>query len=162
MCTKFILKPIVVDGTSMFPTLHDKDFGFSFVLGSLFKSYQRFDVVVVYYEEEDKYLVKRIVGLPKEKIEYRDDVLYVNDNPIKESFFDKEWVSKNTFGGHTSFTDNMKPVFLDDDEYFVVGDNRPNSIDSRKLGPVKSSQIISKHALILWPFDSFGLVRRGS
>lgn len=159
MCTKFFLKPIVVDGPSMYPTLHDKDFGFSFVLGSLLQQYNRFDVVIVHYE--DRNLVKRIVGLPGETISYYDDVLYVNDEPIEETFFDSNWVKKNTFGGKTLYTEDVDEVTLGKDEYFVIGDNRPNSVDSRILGPIKANQIRSKYAFIVYPLESFGFVFSG-
>lgn len=165
MTMKFFFRPVRVSGESMYPTLKDADFGFSDVLGGLLQEYERFDVVVVDPQEKalnpkDKgtYWVKRIIGLPNETIEYRDDKLYVNGKYIKESYFNKEYVKKKTYDGDLNFTDDFGPITLKEDEYFLLGDNRVESYDSRFAGPFKENQIVSKSIIVLYPFDSIGVV----
>ncbi|NBK97530.1 MAG: signal peptidase I [Erysipelotrichia bacterium] len=158
ICVRLFFSPIHVDGTSMHPTLKDNDFGFSFVLASLFKQFHRFDVVMIHSEKENRNIVKRIIGLPNETIEYRNNQLYVDGKKVKETFFDKEYVNLQTFGGELDFTDDCGPYRLGDDEYFVMGDNRGASKDSRDMGAFKSKDILSKYAFIVFPFDHFNVV----
>lgn len=158
ICTRLFVKPIRVDGTSMHPTLRDDDFGISFVLGSLLQNYHRFDVVIVYSLSENKELIKRIIGLPGETIEYKDSLLYVNGKQVAETFFDDDYVNSQTWGGTLDFTEDFGPVRLQEDEYFLMGDNRPASLDSRELGVFHSKDIRCKYALILFPFQHFNLV----
>ena len=155
MVFHFWFMPVTVDGPRMSPTLETGQWGFSSLLSKYVGNYDRFDVVVVYYEEKDMKLVKRIVGLPGEKIEYKEDVLYVNDEPVEEKFFDKEFIYRQTYEGAIQFTEDFGPYYLRDDEYFLIGDNRPRSTDSRVLGAFKEEYILSKSILVLWPITSF-------
>lgn len=158
ICVRLFFSPIHVDGSSMFPTLEDDDFGFSFVLGSLLKMYDRFDVVMVYSEKEKRKIVKRIVGLPNETIEYKNNQLFVDGKAIEENFFDQAYVDSQTFGGELDFTDDFGPIKLQDDEYFLMGDNRAASKDSRMLGPFHAKDILSKYAYIVLPVGNFKVV----
>lgn len=158
ICVRLFFSPIHVDGTSMHPTLKDDDFGFSFVLSSLFKKYNRFDVVMVYSKKDDRNIVKRIVGLPNETVEYKNNKLYINGKVVEETFFDEEYVNSQTFGGDLDFTEDCGPYILGDDEYFLMGDNRNASMDSRMLGFFNSKDIMSKYAFIVFPFDHFNVV----
>lgn len=165
MTMKFFFRPVRVSGESMYPTLKDSNFGFSNVLGGILKEYERFDVVVVdpldkalNPKDKDSFWVKRIVGLPNETIEYRDDKLYVNGKYIKESYFDKAYVKKKTYDGDLNFTDDFGPITLKEDEYFLLGDNRGESYDSRFAGPFTRNQIVSKSIIVLYPFDSIGVI----
>ena len=119
----FLFTPVTVEGPSMSPTLETKQWGFSSLLSRYVGNYDRFDVVVVYYEPKDIQLVKRIVGLPGEKLEYRDDKLYINDKYVEEKFFDMEYVRRQTYGGHIHFTEDFGPIYLGENEYFMIGDN---------------------------------------
>lgn len=154
MVFNFVFTPVTVDGPSMSPTLESHQWGFSSLFNRYIGSYNRFDVVVVYYEEKDMQLVKRIVGLPGEKIEYKDDKLYVNDKYVEEKFFDQDFVDRQTYDGSIKFTEDCGPYYLGEDEYFVIGDNRPRSTDSRVLGTFSREDISSKSILVLWPLDS--------
>lgn len=140
----FIAIPVRVDGSSMYPNLKDGDFGFSGIFTKWF-GIDRFDVVVIDSNKSDNRLVKRIIGLPNETIKYKDNVLYVNGEVVEETFLDDS-VS----------TDNFE-ITLGDDEYFVLGDNREVSRDSRYYGPFTSSEIMAKGVLTLWPFSDVGL-----
>lgn len=149
----FIIRPIQVKGSSMYPTLKDGEVGFSNLIGRKTTGIERFDIVIVYMEDKDEYLVKRCVGLPNETIAYKDGILYVDGKAVEEEFLDEEY--KSSFG--EIFTDDVEEITLGDDEYFCVGDNRPRSTDSRYYGPFTEDMIISKGVFILFPFSNFGV-----
>jgi len=162
LCVKFVFRPVTVDGSSMYPTLIDKEFGFSNVFSTFVSNPDRFEVVVAYYEPTDKLWVKRVIGLPGEKVEYKDDKLYINDEHVEEVFFDDIYVNNITNDGAVNFTSDFGPYYLGNDEYFLMGDNRQVSKDSRMVGPFKKEAIVSKYVLILYPFDKMGIVSDGT
>ena len=137
---KFVVSPIKVNGTSMMTTLHDGDIMILNIIGYRFEKINRFDIVVV--DEGEEYLIKRIIGLPGEEIEYKDNQLYVNGKKIKENYGSQE-------------TEDFK-VKVKKDSYYVLGDNRTNSLDSRHFGAFKKNRIIGKTSLIIFPFNRFG------
>ena len=130
----FFFSPIRVNGTSMHPTLQDKEF---MILNkiSLKQGINRFDIVVV--QENNKYIIKRVIGLPGESVMYKDNKLYINGKVIEDNY------SKTT---------------TNDFEYFVMGDNRAVSSDSRIIGPVNIKNIKGKTNLIIFPFNKMGTV----
>ena len=140
----FVLISVRVDGSSMYPTLHDGDFGFSFVLKKNL-GIDRFDVVVVNNEDNANRLVKRVIGLPGETVEYVHNVLYINGVETAEPFL-----------GEGVMTNDFK-ITLNDDEYFVMGDNREVSRDSRYYGPFNYEDFVASGVLVLWPLNDFGL-----
>ena len=105
--------------------------------------------------EKKEYLVKRVIGLPGETIEYRQDQLLVNGEAVAEDFFDQDYKRSQSANG--SFTQDFGPVTLADDEYFMLGDNRPYSSDSRWYGPFKKEQIKAKDVVVLFPFQQIGV-----
>jgi signal peptidase I len=151
--THWLVRPIRVEGQSMYPTLADNAFGFSNVIGSRYGDLQRFDIAIIYLEEKDEYLIKRIIGLPGETIACLNGTIYINGEPLDEPFLDPDYTS--TYGGN--FTSDFGEVTLGEGEYFCLGDNRPVSNDSRYYGPFRREQIVAKGALILWPLDDFGV-----
>lgn len=151
--TQFIAKPVRVEGSSMYPTLKDNDIAFSSLM-SLDKI-ERFDIVVVYLEDQDKYIVKRVIGLPNETVKVVDDVLYINDVETSQDFLDPDYVVSQSYRG--IFTYDIEPVTLKENEYYLMGDNRPNSQDSRYYGPFTKDEIVSKDLLIFFPFNRIGV-----
>lgn len=136
----FIVSPIRVNGTSMNPTLNNKDIMLLDEISYRFSDIERFDIVVV--KEENEYLIKRVIGLPEEKVEYKDNKLYIDDKYVKEDFKHKETMDFS--------------ATLEKDEYFIMGDNRTNSTDSRIFGPVFRDEIMGKTSLTILPFSRFG------
>lgn len=148
--TNFIAKPVVVRGSSMNPTLNNFDIcisnRLSIVLGG---SIDRFDIVVAQSEEGE--IVKRVVGIPGDVISYQDGVLTVNGTTVIEDYIIDEPTK------HHADMDFYE-VKLGVDEYFLMGDNRTGSTDSRYFGPFHRSEIISKDMLVLFPFNRIKLV----
>lgn len=136
----FVVSPIRVNGASMDPTLNDKDVMLLDEISYRFSDIERFDIVVV--KEEDEYLIKRVIGLPGETVEYKNDKLYIDGKYVKEDFKHKE-----TFDFSTT---------LGKDEYFIMGDNRTNSTDSRVFGPISRDKIMGKTSLTILPISRFG------
>ena len=135
----FIVTPIVFNGPSMQPTLD----GGEIMLLWKNKEFDRFDVVVV--DVEDDNIIKRVIALPGETISCKDGVIYVNDRRLDEEY-------------SQGVTPDFERVKLEDDEYFVLGDNRGNSLDSQELGPFKEKQIKGTTEFVLFPFGSFGKI----
>lgn len=153
--TKFLVNPIQVFGSSMYPTLVDQERGFSSVISKNFEI-NRFDIVVVEAKgNAEDHWVKRVIGLPHETIECRDDVIYINGEPIAQPFLDEGYVESETeiYG---CFTNDFEPVELGENEYFLMGDNRPHSTDSRDVGAFSKDEITSVGIFIYFPFSEFG------
>lgn len=155
--TKIII-PIKIQGDSMYPTLHDKDTAIVNALYLNKDSVKRFDIIVLDSEKLNRYIIKRIIGLPGDKVVYKDDKLYINDIYYAEEFLDKEYVEKAKIKYNSElFTKNFE-IVLGKDEIFVLGDNRLNSVDSRTLGTFKYSDIIGKRGLIVFPFKDMKFI----
>ena len=146
--TNFVVKPIKVNGSSMYPTLKDESLGFSNILMFELFGVNRFDVVIVYVESLDEYLVKRVIALPNETIEVKENQIYVDGKLIEQPFLDELYVKD-----FPVFTNNFEAVTLKKDEVFLMGDNRPFSSDSRVFGAFKLEDIIAKDAYIFYPFN---------
>ena len=142
-----------VSGSSMETTLSDGDQLLVDKLSYRFQDPKRFDIIVFPYQyEENTYYIKRIIGLPGETVQIDENGnIYINGELLEENY-----------GAETIQNPGRaaKPITLGDDEYFVMGDNRNNSKDSRseEVGNVKRSQIIGRAWLRIWPFDQFGLL----
>lgn len=142
----FIVTPIKVNGESMYPTLEEGDIMILNKTAYYFNKPKRFDIVVV--DMPDEYLIKRVIGLPGEQIEYKDNILYVDGKKVKENF---------KHGKTDDF--NIKELGSDtvpSGYYLVLGDNRGNSLDSRELGFMKEEQLLGRTNLIILPFDRIG------
>jgi len=152
LITTFIFKPVRVDGSSMYPTLQDGSVALAGVI-TLNNGISRFDVVTIYLDFKDEYLVKRVVGLPNEEIAFKNNILYVNGEEIAEDFLNSKFDSN-----FSTYTEDFS-VKLGENEYFCLGDNRLNSLDSRKYGPFSLNQIKSEGLFILLPFNRIGVVK---
>ncbi|MBR3898575.1 MAG: signal peptidase I [Bacilli bacterium] len=141
----FVITPIKVDGSSMYSTLED---GQILLLKKYDKNIKRFDVVVFYHGNNR--LIKRVIGLPGDKVEYKDNKLYINDKHVKEAFL------KNNQKTYDFKLKKLGVSKIPKNEYFVLGDNRTNSTDSRIIGLVSKDVIQGKTDFIIFPFNKFG------
>ena len=121
-------------------TLHDGDIMILDIIGSKKHEYKRFDIVVV--DNGKDLIIKRVIGLPGEKIQYKDNSLYINGKKINDPYGN----------GNTEDFELKIPK----GKYFVLGDNRQNSMDSRFFGPFSKSQIKGKTSYVVFPFSRMG------
>ncbi|MDO4729263.1 MAG: signal peptidase I [Bacteroidota bacterium] len=144
----FVAEIFIVSGRSMDFTLHDNER----VIGLKQFNIDRFDVVVM-DSHKDKLYVKRVIGLPGDKIEYKNDELYVNDILIEEPYLDEH--KENSI---EKITEDFIVKKIPNNKYFVMGDNRTNSLDSRKIGFIDKEDILMEAVYIVWPLDKIGIV----
>lgn len=144
----YVFEPIVVDGPSMNDTLYTGDRVFVTKFDYLMGEPERGSVVICHYPNSRENYIKRLVGLPGDTIEISGGVTYINGEALDESFI-----------AHPT-TRDFGPLTLGDDEYFVMGDNRANSNDSRIVGPLSRSQIVGKVRYLFYPFDRAGEVEQ--
>ena len=157
--TTFIVRPVKVNGPSMYPTLVSGQLGFTNILSLNLTGIDRFDVVVADRNNGESQIVKRVIGLPNEEVEYKNGKLYINGVYTEESFFDQDYVLfEMQYEADNLFTKDFGPVVLGADEYFLVGDNRLHSSDSRMFGAFKLSDITSKSVYVWFPFDQMRIV----
>ena len=138
----FIITPVKVDGDSMKETLNDNDILLLYKLGSI----KRFAIVVLDEAYDNEKIIKRVIGMPGETVSIKNDKIYINGKVIDNSFA----------YGTTSDVDKIE---LGEDEYFILGDNRLISKDSRYFGPVTKGEIIGKVVFRLFPFNKIGTVK---
>ena len=137
----FIVTPVRVSGSSMHDTLIDGDI---LLLKKYDKSYDRYDIVV--FDRNNEMLIKRVMGLPGETIEIKDSKIYINDEEIKDIETDL-------------ITSDLEKTFIPKDTYFVLGDNRTVSNDSRYFGPVSKNDIKGTVSFVVFPFSHFGKIK---
>ncbi|WP_302424536.1 signal peptidase I [Holdemanella biformis] len=165
----FVAHPVRVDGRSMYPTLKDGEFGFTNVGGVLLNGVKRGDIVVVTMEEKGQktHWVKRVIGMPEDTISCVNDIVFINGKVLDETqYIDPDYRQScvDQFGyfnkvpnANNTDVQDFEEVKLGDDEYYVMGDNRPYSKDSRYVGPVKKSQLFAKKMLVLLPISDIGV-----
>ena len=136
----FIVTPVIVNGSSMEPTLNSGQVMFLWKMGDI----ERFDIVVI--ELDGEKLIKRIIGLPGETISYMSEILYIDGEKLSDEYNDGS-------------TYDFSEVTLGKNEYYVLGDNRGNSKDSRYFGPISPSEIKGTVNFVLFPFTKFGIVK---
>ena len=144
----FIATPVKVDGSSMDSTLRNNDI---LILNKLDNSFNRFDIVVIKYGKTK--LLKRIIGLPGENISYKDNELYINGKKME----DKNISRTSNF----SLKELYNKTKIPDGYYFVMGDNRANSLDSRSelVGLISKKDILGTTKIRLFPFNKIGIVK---
>ena len=150
----FVGQRTQVNGSSMEPTLSDHDNLIVDKISYRFKDPERFDIIVFPFQyEEDVYYIKRIIGMPGETVFIDlDGTIYIDGEALKESYGREVMLSSGRAG---------EPITLGEDEYFVLGDNRNNSSDSRdpSVGNIHRDRIVGKAWVRIWPFHKFGVLR---
>lgn len=140
----FLFTPIVVNGTSMSPTLNGNEIMILNKLSIKFHQPQRYQVVVL--KENNSYLIKRIIGLPKERIKCVNGKIYINGKQLDDRFA-------------SGVTEDFDEIKIAKDMYYVLGDNRVVSKDSRSIGPVRKDELKGVTNLVLFPFNKIGFIK---
>lgn len=154
----YFVHPIRVHGDSMYPTLKNSEFGVSNAFAGRFLEVKRLDIVVIYDVKLDLLVIKRVIGLPGDSIYAKNDAIYVNNKKLDEPYLNNDYAEEvRSFDGQ--FTQDFEEVTMGDDEYFVLGDNRVNSQDSRTHGAYKKQQIRGSGISVLLPIEKFRIIQ---
>lgn len=145
----YIITPITVVGSSMYPTLRDKEMLLLSKISYKLHDIERFDIVVIKKDNEE--IIKRIIGLPGEHISYKNNKLYVNDEVVEENFSFRD---TNDF----NLEEICSCTKIPSGKYLVLGDNRPISKDSRLIGLIDEEDIKGKAVYRIWPISKFGSI----
>lgn len=159
----FIATPVNVKGSSMNPTLQNGDTMILYKLTKSIRGIKRFDIVVIKTDSGD--LIKRVIGLPGDKIKYevkyvneeKTGVLTINGEVVEEKFLT---TSKKIGTCETNWTICSEEITVPEGEYFVMGDNRDDSKDSRMIGTIPLKDVKGTTDLILFPFNRIGKVKK--
>lgn len=143
----FIGQVTIVEGHSMEPNLHDNQRLVMDKISYEFYEPQRGDVVIIELPDSEKALIKRVIGLEGETVEIRDDHVYVNGVMLAEPYQPNHPLAPHP------------PTTVPTEHIFVMGDNRPNSRDSRSFGTVDIYRVVGKARFSIWPPETFGLIR---
>lgn len=155
----FLFAPIVVDGLSMMPTLHDQDRMIVNKLSYKIGEPERFDIIV-FHAPENKDYIKRVIGLPGDKIEYKNDTLYVNGEAYDEPYLDeyKQQVIDGPLTEPFTLLEVTGKETVPEGHLFVMGDNRRYSKDSRHIGTVEMEKVLGNTSMIYWPIEDIRFV----
>lgn len=138
--SRIFILPVTVSGHSMDTTLDNNMYGWSSVVKDG-TEIERGDIVIV--KTGEKILIKRVIALPNETISCKNGVVYINDKALEEDYI-------------TGITSDFDEVALSENEYFVMGDNREHSKDSREIGAITHEQILAKHLFVITSLTKFG------
>lgn len=151
----FVVQHVRVEGTSMTPTLVDDQHLLIEKISYRFKDIERFDIVVFrpYYNEKNIFYVKRVIGLPGETVQIKDNTIFIDGKPLKENYSEDYYTDGKMA---------MSEMKLGDNDYFVLGDNRDVSKDSREkeIGLLNRKSIIGKAWFGIYPLDTIGLIKK--
>ncbi|SFA81904.1 signal peptidase I [Lentibacillus halodurans] len=158
MFRSWLFASYVVNGESMEPTLYDGNLLMVNKVVYNLTDVDRFDIIVFHANEQNDY-VKRVIGLPGDEITYEDDKLYINGEHVQEKFLDpfqkvadsKPYTEDFTLEGVTGLAK------VPEGKLFVMGDNRRDSLDSRKIGFIEVGELVGKVDIKYWPFSEMTL-----
>jgi signal peptidase I len=146
----FLYQPVRVEGTSMLPGLEDHDRLFINKFVYHIEAISRSDIVVFRYpRDEEKSYIKRIIGLPGDRLRIIQGQVYINGLPMSEPYVPEQYRDDRSFS----------EIIIPPDQYFVMGDHRSISSDSREFGPVARELIYGKAVFVYWPQKDAGVVR---
>ncbi|MBU5266204.1 signal peptidase I [Virgibacillus proomii] len=159
LCRSTFFASYVVEGESMEPTLNDGNLLMVNTFVYDLTEVDRFDVIVFHANQKEDY-VKRVIGIPGDKISYRDDKLYINGEYVEEAFLDNYTHARISDKPRTeSFT--LKEITgeetVPEGKLFVMGDNRQESLDSRSFGFISETQLVGKVDVKYWPLSQASL-----
>ncbi|MCX6809382.1 MAG: signal peptidase I [Candidatus Berkelbacteria bacterium] len=144
----FIIQPFIVEGQSMEPTFHNNDYLITEKVTYKFRTPERGEIVIFHPPDNTSVnYIKRIIGLPGDTIEIKDGSIFVNSNELTEKYLNSDEQTALSQG-------NQEKITLGEKEYYVFGDNRNHSRDSRELGPIPLDNLVSRVWVRLLPLDS--------
>ncbi|MFZ3587942.1 signal peptidase I [Bacillus sp. DJP31] len=156
----FLFAPIVVDGLSMMPNLHDQNRMIVNKLSYSIGEPKRFDIVVFHAPEQKDY-IKRVIGLPGDHVEYKNDILYINGEPVEEPYL--EGAKMEIVDAPLTFDFELEELrgqkAVPEGHLFVMGDNRRFSKDSRSIGFIAMEEVIGKTSIVYWPISDFQYIK---
>lgn len=148
---RYVAQRTVVDGNSMRDTLYNEDNLIVEKVSYHFNNPNRYDIIILDpYNDNTEYYVKRVIGLPGETVQIKKGLVYINGEVLDGDHYGKDIIANPGLA--------KDEITLGEDEYFVLGDNRNDSIDSRELGPIKKEQIKGHAIFRIWPFERFGTI----
>ena len=146
----FLYQPVRVEGTSMLPRLEDRDRLFINKFVYRISSIERGDIVVFRYPRDpEKSYIKRVIAVPGDRIRIDRGQVWLNDRPLSENYVPEQYRDNRS----------MTEMVIPDDCYFMMGDHRSISSDSREFGPVERSLVYGKAVFVYWPARDAGVVR---
>ena len=152
----FLFRPFQVNGNSMHPNFSDNEYILTNIIGLRFEDPKPGDVIVFKAPQDpDKDYIKRVIGIPGDKVLIKDGSVYLNGKMLDESSYLDPTIKTNP----GSFLKENEEVTAAQDEYFVLGDNRSYSSDSREWGFVPKESIIGESFFVYWPLKSMGLIK---
>ena len=146
----FIMTPHEVVGSSMYPTYKDGEYLMANKLVYKFTEPKRGDVIIFKYSDTQDF-IKRIIGLPGEQVMLKDGHIYINGTQLDETAY----LDSSIYTGGEEYLHEGETITVPANEYFVCGDNREHSSDSRSFGPIEKSAIKGKAWIVYYPFNSF-------
>lgn len=149
----FLIRPFQVTGTSMHPTFVNGEYVFTNLLSQRFGPLDRRDVIVFKAPSEDKDYIKRIIGIPGDTVKIEDGKVFLNHKKLNEPY-----ISPTIRTDARGFANEGQDILVSENSYFVMGDNRPFSSDSRDWGLVTFDRVIGKSALVYWPINRIRVV----
>jgi len=150
----FLFQPHQVRGNSMYPNFHDGEYLLTDKISYRLNQPKRGEVIIFKAPKNEEYeYIKRIIGLPGDTVKIKEGKVYINDNLLKEPYLPEDY---QTFAG--SFGQEGEDISLPANQYFVLGDNRNHSSDSRDWGTVPKENIIGKAWFRYWPPSQMGLI----
>lgn len=152
----FLFRPFQVSGQSMYPNFHDKEYVLTDLISLRFSDPKKGDVIVFMSPvNKEKDYIKRVIAIAGDRVSLKDGSIYVNNEKLDESVYLNNDVK--TYG--ESFLREGQEIVITKNEFFVLGDNRPFSSDSRDFGPIKRDTIIGKSLFVYWPLDQIKIIR---
>ncbi|RED65998.1 signal peptidase I [Cohnella lupini] len=161
----FLVSPFIVDGPSMQPNFWNRE---RIIVNKIIydiREPKRGEVIVFHVPEEGRDFIKRVIGIPGDTVKVEGDTLYINGQPVEETYLKGAYEKAHAEGGlynrndgdfpNTEFPDGVVP----EGTVFVMGDNRSNSEDSRMIGYIETGRIVGRADLIFWPIKDFSLVK---
>ncbi|MCX6817210.1 MAG: signal peptidase I [Candidatus Beckwithbacteria bacterium] len=154
---RFLFQPHQVKGSSMYDNFHDGEYLLTDKISYRFTPPQRDDVIVFKAPQNEDYdYIKRIIGLPGDRVKIKQGRVYVNEQILDESgYLDKSIMTQPGY-----FTQEGQTLTVPEGNYFVMGDNRSNSSDSRDWGFVPTANIVGKAWVRYWPINNFGVIKK--